>query len=281
MIGAAMDESIFDRWKKDPRPTEELIRLAIAEQDEERKWELITVLHFRATREVLEAAEGLCASGEPGERQLGANILGQLGPRESAFPNERFECLSRTLEGEADADVIQGIAIAFGHLNDPRAIPLLLPFVEHPDSDVRWGVVHGMSTHSDGRAIHALIRLSNDNDDEIRNWAIFGLGTLTDYDSPDLRNALVERLNDPYVEARLEALVGLARRKDNRALDPLLESLSAKEVDELALEAAQELANPQLVPALLELKRKWAGDNDRLVADLDSAIAACQQSVIP
>jgi HEAT repeat protein len=138
-----------------------------------------------------------------------------------------------------------------------------------------------MSKQSDPRAIQALIGLSTDEDSVVRDWATFGLGTLTDYDSPELRDALIARLSDTCVDARFEALVGLARRKDNRALRPILESLSATTVYEMALEAAQELADPRLLPALLDLKKRWATDDDRFVADLDSAIDACQNPSTP
>jgi HEAT repeat protein len=138
-----------------------------------------------------------------------------------------------------------------------------------------------MSKQSNPRAIQTLIGLSTDEDSVVRDWATFGLGTLTDFDSPELRDALVARLNDAYADARFEAMVGLARRKDNRVLAPLLEALTANTVFILALEAAQEIADSRLLPALMDLKKSWADDDDRFVADLDSAIAACQSQPVP
>jgi HEAT repeat protein len=272
-----MSEPDFSKWTKDPRPTVELIRLALTEEDEHAAHEPVTVLQFRASREVLEAAERLCASLLAKERQLGAEILGQLGVPSRAFPNECFNCLAGTLTSESDPDVLQSIAIAFGFLEDPRCVEILLPFKSHADSDVRYGVVHGMSKQSDPRAIETLIELSTDGDEDVRDWATFGLGTLTSYDSPELRNALVARLNDDCTDARFEALVGLAHRKDDRALGPILDSLSAETVYEMALDAAEEFADPRLLPALLDLKERWAGDDDRFVSDLDRVIVACQQ----
>ena len=57
----------------------QLIQIALNEEDEDKAWDAVTVLQFRGTQEVLEAAQRLCESRNPEERELGANILGQLG----------------------------------------------------------------------------------------------------------------------------------------------------------------------------------------------------------
>jgi HEAT repeat protein len=92
----------------------------------------------------------------------------------------------------------------------------------------------------------------------VRDWATFGLGTQIDTDTPEIREALHQRLNDPDADTRAEAMVGLARRKDLSALEPILEGLSGDEVDDLVIEAAAELGDPRLLPALVELKSKWS-----------------------
>ena len=57
----------------------------------------------------------------------------------------------------------------------------------------------------------------------------------------------------------MEAFVGLAYRKDSRIVKPLLEELAADNVDEMAIEAAGELGDSRLLPALLKLKDWWPG----------------------
>jgi hypothetical protein len=46
--------------RNDPRSTEQLIRLALTDEDEDAAWQPVVVLHYRATREVLLRAEELC-----------------------------------------------------------------------------------------------------------------------------------------------------------------------------------------------------------------------------
>jgi HEAT repeat protein len=270
-----MKRGILEDKYADPRSTSDLIRLALAEPDEDLVGELVSALHRRGTREVLEAAELLCDSASAPERELGATLLGQLGVPERAFPDECFACLERMLDIETDADTLQAIAIAFGHLKDPRSIDLLLPLKSHPSDIVRWGVANGLSGHNDPAAIRALIDLSTDIDEEIRDWAAFGLGSLIDTDTPEIRDALWARVSDFYEDARAEALVGLARRKDPRVLDLLQSELANPDVDIMAIDAAQELGDIRLLPALLQLKDNWPKERREEEEWLDRAIASC------
>jgi HEAT repeat protein len=266
----------YDERNDDPRPTEELIRLALTERDEDMAWESVTALHFRGSREVLEAAERLCDSTLATERELGATLLGQLGVPERTFPEECFDTLAKMIQCESDPDVLQAIAIAFGHLDDPRCLELLIPLKAHPSDIVRWGVVHGISGHDFPEAIETLIELSRDKDEEIRDWATFGLGTLIDTDSAEVREALWARTSDTYGDARAEALMGLARRKDLRTTTLLLKELAEEDVDSMAIDAAEEFGNPDLLPALLQLKKRWPENRREEEEWLDRAIASCK-----
>jgi hypothetical protein len=113
--------------RRDPRSTGELIRFALNEEDEHAAWEPVVVLHCRGTPEVLAAAESLCFSSACKERVLGANILGQLGVPDRAFPEECFRILIEMLGTERDPNVLEAIGVAFGHLDDKRAIPCSCP----------------------------------------------------------------------------------------------------------------------------------------------------------
>jgi HEAT repeat protein len=260
---------------RDPRSTGELIRLALNEEDEHAAWESVVVLHYRATPEVLAAAERLCFSSVCKERVLGANILGQLGVPERAFPEECFRILAEMLGMERDPLVFEAIGVAFGHLHDKRAVPLLVPLSKHQNKDVRFGVVQGLSKHPDAIAIATLIELTKDEDEDVRNWATFGLGTLVNTDTAEIRAALLERVTDSHDETRGEALVGLARRKDPRVLEPIIQELSSEHVGQLALEAADALGDSRLLPALLRLEQDWQGGHDSHGEKLRDALQSC------
>ena len=263
------------RKQDDVRSTEDLIRLALIEPDGDAAWVPVTILHFRADEEVLEAARALCLSPKAQERKLGIDILGQLGIPDRAFPEECFQILSKTLANEADPLVVEAIGIALGHLKDHRAPELLTPFSHHLSSDVRLSVIYGISGLESHNAVELLIELSRDQDDEVRDWATFGLGSMIEFDSAEVRAALLDRIADANDEARGEALLGLARRKDDRIIEPLIDELSSENVGLLALEAAEEAGDSRLLPSLLLLKEVWGDDKDRHTEQLQRALASC------
>ncbi|WP_289845855.1 hypothetical protein, partial [Acinetobacter nosocomialis] len=61
---------------------------------------------------------------------------------------------------------------------------------------------------------------------------------------------------DGNVETRGEALIGLARRGDLRALVPLQAALEADSVCDLIIEAAGILAHPELISSLEKLQAR-------------------------
>jgi HEAT repeat protein len=87
---------------------------------------------------------------------------------------------------------------------------------------VREGVVRSLAGRDDEGSVAALITLSADPDEEVRDWATFALGALSGHDTEALRGALLARLDDPCLAARLEAVHGLALRGDARAAEPAL-----------------------------------------------------------
>jgi hypothetical protein len=81
----------------------------------------VQILHFRASREVLETARWLGQSGCPRERELAANILGQLGVPDRVFAEEAVGLLLDMLQAEPEADGLCAIAVALGHQGSPMA----------------------------------------------------------------------------------------------------------------------------------------------------------------
>jgi HEAT repeat protein len=268
----------------DPRSTEELIQLALSAPEEaddfkQERWHFIYLLHCRGNREVCNRALMLTQSSNREERRLGINILGQLGVTKRTFPDEGVTALVNLLDHEFDPLMLQAICIALGHLKDPRSIEPQLKFCLHPDWEVRYGVVHGLSFQTDERAIAALVKLSADVHPQVRNWATFGLGSLLEVDTPTIREALYQRLLgeeievDETAEIYGEALVGLARRKDERILPQLIQELTSNRVSVLAIEAAEAFADSRLYPALLQLQTWWETESE-----LEGALLACRPS---
>jgi len=174
------------------------------------------------------------------------------------------------LDTEHDPEVLQAIFVAFSHNDAPEVIPTTLGYVTHSDAEVRQAVVLAITGYEDPRAIQQLIQLSADSDSDVRDLATFALGTQLKLDSPEIRDALAARLDDPDDDARGEAMIGLVRRQDLRAIPAIQQDLATC-VSEKALEAAALSRSPELLPALIALR----GLPSLPAEFLESVIADC------
>ncbi len=170
--------------------------------------------------------------------------------------------LLNMLQQETDPHVLNSIGVAFGHLDDPRAIGPLTRLKNHPHEDVRFGVVLGLLGHEKQEAIQALIELSSDPDRDVRNWATFGIANHIEMETPELlalldtsaiREALLARATEDDPEIRGEALIGLAVRKDERVIDLLRRELEGEFFGIWAVEAAGILGDPAFFPVVKAL----------------------------
>jgi HEAT repeat protein len=269
------------RQRLEQQSTSELIELALTADDEGENsgWEAIWVLRYRATREVFEAARTLCANHDANKRKTGVDILAQHGIPVRIYLDETIDLFLRLIETEEDVQVLNSLGTGLGHIfPEPRKVKPLLKLKNHPHPDVRFGAAFGLQGEEDPLAIRALIELSADEDDDVRDWATFRLGTQIEVDTPEIRQALFNRAaaGDDSSTAPEEALVGLARRQDERAFGLILKRLQAGYDGTLILEAAELLADVRLYPALVKLRENPDYSNYERKC-LETAIAACRQ----
>ncbi|MCU1496485.1 MAG: hypothetical protein JWM47_438 [Acidimicrobiales bacterium] len=222
----------------------------------------------------------LLADARPHGRALGADVLGAMARFGGASEGDGVgPALVELVGSEADPLVLDSAVAALGLLGDQAALPTVLAMAAHPSYRVRGSVARALpSLVGEGAVIaegdpvlDALLALSVDGDAEVRNWATFGLGSRLAGDGPAVRAALDARLTDPDDDTRAEALVGLARRHVPGLVPAVVAALSADAVGRLAVEAARELAAPELRPALEGLVGWWDVDLDLL----EAALQAC------
>ena len=105
------------------RTTEELITEALRLDSEDHPyWDIVSVLHHSPTTDTLLQARQLCFSQLPSERELGVNVLAQLGSGNDAFHEERLQTLLSLLDTEEESRVLSAITFALGHLHDERVV---------------------------------------------------------------------------------------------------------------------------------------------------------------
>ena len=220
-------------------------------------WENIRELRKRPNKEVYNKAFKLANSKIEKEKIIGIYVLAQLGfdPR---FQQEKtVDLYFKLLENEKSPKVISAILSSISHNNEnlnEKQISKLIEFKTHKFVNVRFQLTLALSCLENENAIKTLIELSNDRDSDTRNWATFGIGTQLENDTEEIRIALWNRVTDKDKITRLEAISGLAKRKDRKIKSILKTELENIDEDgSLILESIELFNDKDFVP-LLEKK---------------------------
>lgn len=112
------------------------------------------------------------------------------------------------------------------------------------------------------KSIHVLIDFTRDRNSYIRNWAIFGIGNLTEVDNVEIRTALWNRVKDNDFETKSEAILGLAKRKDERIKNVILSELKNENYGTLLFEAILIIKDDDFLPCLNKNLKIAKNDND-------------------
>lgn len=263
--------------KYDTHSTTDLINMAYKETCDDTYWDMISELRTRGSETEFEAARNLTLSDDPVNRQIGAQILAQLGYGKDVFHNESVDILISLLD-DKNEDVIEVAAFSLGHRHNVRAIHHLLKHVNHQNNLIRFGVAFGLSGLENMDAAEGLIKLCRDKDFDTRNWATFGLGQQCELDNTDIREALRENLSDSSPEIRGEALIGLALRKDSCIKDAIIKELNDEFHGIWVVEAAEAIADPDYIPLLEKIKAEQKDKiPDYMMTCIDDAIDACSK----
>ncbi len=226
-------------------------------------WKAIRRLSMSASHFVFDRAAAWMFSHDSLKRSRAASILCQLGrygekrlvkekheSPEWLFRDKSFSLITRSLEVETDPDALNSQLVALGHLSLPEAVPHIVPYGRHPRSLVRFGVAVALGSYAnDPLAIPVLLELTNDSDSQVRNWAVFGLGVQGRADSEEIRLSFLRRLEDSFLDVRMEAAAALGIRNDARVAQPLIRMLRRNGSLYGLIEAARELLEMEEEPA--------------------------------
>jgi HEAT repeat protein len=236
-------------------------------------------------RPALDAGLGLVRSTDPVERTVGCDLLGELcAPDDHGWGPQVATALVALAKTESEPGVLASMARAFGRTGSPSGAPVLIWLSAHPEARVRLqaaaalyfcgldaGELRGAAGPDPELVQRILVGLMGDTDSEVRNWATFELGTQTRMDGHAIRDALFRNTSDRDPDTRDEAILGLARRRDPRAVDVLVRQLREPDVSTVAVEAACYVADARLLPALQPLADSWDLDTQAVT----NAIATC------
>jgi HEAT repeat protein len=234
------EEIAAARAELERKSTEELFAATLeGEYEDVAAWEAVTVLRLRGTPDVFEVARRYSLSENPRARARGLSVLAQLGAgkpeAERPFIAESVSIAINHLQ-DSDPDVVSSAAWALSHLGTEPAVAALVGLRNHSHPDVRQAIACCTEMRERPETAPILIQLMEDENEEVRDWATFAVGEFAllengewrYLDSPEIRAALHQRLEDIYEDARREAIWGLARRRDRLGLKLLLEHLESE-----------------------------------------------------
>ncbi len=273
------------RHRERNAPLQRLVRTALRHGDTDKAWRAITALQFRGNPQTLAIARALCRSGSWRRRELGCRIAAQLRQRHgrdlcdsSEYAIDETRALLFDALHDPHEAVVRAAVSGAGHRPFDRALPELIRLSRHANAEMRWSVAIALGGgYPQGEAIDTLLRLATDDSAAVRDWATFGIGEQSNADSDAIREMLWHNLADADEDVRGEALVGLAKRQDARVVDTLMRALKP-DAQVYSLMAAETLASPSLLDALLRIRAVVDADNDvdaYWLNRLEDAIAAC------
>jgi HEAT repeat protein len=229
----------------------------IGDYDGEAGWAAVAKLRLDGSREIFERAAAWCQSDEPLKRARATDVLCQLmrAPEPDVPTNElaftrraplfregSYSIVTRMLRGEQDLLVLRSAVHALGHLGNSGAVPLILSYRDHLDRNIRFAATFALGCFpNDAGSVLGLMKLTSDTDPDVRDWAVFGLGVLGDVDSPEIRETLLQCLDDDSQAIREEAAVGLGKRRDQRLIPKLRTMLDEPELGSRVAEASAAL----------------------------------------
>jgi hypothetical protein len=227
-------------------------------------WENIRELHSRCNEFVFKKSYQFAQSNSKKEKIIGIDVLAQLGAAKRPFEKETLQLFFELLAKETDPEVLMSILYGIGHNNyktlGDNQIEFLVFFAKHDDKFVRQGLVSALLRVKNPVAIETLIFLMKDKVSSIRDWATFGIGTQLDKNTQKIRNALWERVNDKNQDTKLEAIVGLGKRKDIRVKEIIIRELLDGEFGTLLFEAIEEFNDKEFLPFLYQTLEKSKSD---------------------
>lgn len=257
--------------------SDEELYLVIIENKCDEKRAASSQLIIRGGKANFQKAVEFCNSENPHIRVEGAHILGQIGTPKRPFKKESTPILINLLKFDTNEHARASAAAALGHIENPEVVQNLVKHVADPSEHVRHDLAFALGCYNLPEVVDPLIALSNDPSQDVRSWATFGLGTCVDFDTKEIRQALIARLSDIDPEVRGEALIGLASRKDIRVIEHIKKELSGEFFGNWAIEAAEILKEPSFVPFLDSLRKKIINKvEERFIKDIDSAIDSCK-----
>ncbi|MET3539221.1 HEAT repeat domain-containing protein [Chryseobacterium limigenitum] len=245
---------------------ESLIQKAHKAKTETNYWNQITPLRQFVNEEMISRCFQLIDSDDLKFKQIGIDVLCQLGRNRKIFIKKLFEKLFYIFETPIDENLICTSLFAIGHNNEylkTKHIRTLKKFQNSKSKDIRYSLTFCLMGIKNEIAVKMLIKLAQDKSPKVRDWATFGLGSQMKTDNDEIRNILYKNSFSKDNQTRQEAIKGLANRKDERVKDIILKELNSQNFSSLIFDTLMNLENGDFfLPQLENIYNSCRGKED-------------------
>lgn len=142
-----------------------------------------------------------------------------------------------------DPRVRRYLALAFGNVGDPRAVPALLEALADDDPETRIYAIWALGSLGDERAVAPLLELAQHDDPGIRKMVVYSLGSLR---AEEARTTLHAALEDYQMDVAWNAAIALAKLGDASGRGRILQML-----DREFLDSVTEMTEEQRAEAMM------------------------------
>jgi len=190
--------------------------------------------------ETLPAIRAILKSEDLAYRDKAIAALGELGQPEDAMYLLGY--LDSEISGDDKQRLIirQNIMTALGELKAMDTWDKLVEIVKDKDenSNIRATAAVAIGNMGKVEAIPVLSALFEDSDPVLRTASITAL---TNFDTPESNEILIEGFKDPYYKVRLQTIIAMEKRKKSEAIPYLLYRAKNDPVDSVKIQAFETL----------------------------------------
>lgn len=265
-------------------PTQSTLTFVIVNWDRDEDWPSEASAYRRQLESLVKHRDAALAFAKDNlshaskyRRYLAADILDSIEQDPDEHQPELAdvpELLIEALQHEKNLAVQNAICRALSVYKLPKsATDVLLQFAKSDEPAVRYWCAESIygfisARYHPKKLVAQCIVFTTDHDADIRDRAVFNIGNFFDYryiDTPELRQAVVDRLKDRHSETRSEAFRALSYVKDERAIMPLLQWLKTcqkrSSMSPWAIEAAGNYGLPLYFDLLSQIAMWYQGKN--------------------
>lgn len=246
-------------------------------------WNQIFELRKFSNQEMISECFALIESDDFKSKQIGIDVLSQLGKERKNFIPKMFEKIFEIFESHTNQKLISTSLFAIGHNNEfikNKHLKVLEKFKNANSVDVRYALTFSLLGIKRKTAIKILIELAQDRSLKIRDWATFGLGTQIDTDTQEIRDILYKNSSSNDDQIKQEAIKGLANRNDERVEDIILSELHKENFGSLFFDTLSNLKNGEkFLPIIIQIYNKYKDDqhiNSEWLSDMKNCIELLQ-----